>query len=64
MDIKMEDIRLKVIEKHVNINNFKNENIFFSERDILTYIDEITSELKKNKSQKFKMKPIISGKMN
>ncbi len=50
----MEDFRLKVIEKHVNINNFKNENIFFSERDILTYIDEITSELKKMKAKSLK----------
>ena len=48
MDVKLKK-KLTVIEKHSNINDFDHAIIPISKIEIISYIDEILLELKKQK---------------
>lgn len=52
MDHKNNDVEkmfLKVVEKHVNINDFENKCLLGDENEIKSIIDEILVELRKQK---------------
>ncbi len=48
MDVKLEK-KLTVIENHINFNDFDHAIMPISKNEIVSYIDEIVLELKKQK---------------